>query len=201
MKLSSLVMVGVLVLAGVAHADKAEPLAAALTKLGTAAKCSDPASPLRPWCIAVDFAKGTAPALPTKALVGMTVELEDGKDYGDALINKVTFVAIAIGKDAKVKLTDVKATSADETKAVMEAVGAAAMVFKGKAEIAKLPKELSDYVKTLQGAYKTKKEKGAIVWKGANSSELRKVGKFYVVIETASRGNGVWVSILTDAWE
>jgi hypothetical protein len=176
MKLSSMVVVGVLVLAGVAHADKAEPLAAALTKLGTAAKCSDPASPLRPWCIAVDFAKGTA-------------------------INKVTFVAIAIGKDAKVKLTDVKATSADETKAVMEAVGAAAMVFKGKAEIAKLPKELSDYVKTLQGAYKTKKEKGAIVWKGANSSQLRKVGKFYVVIETASRGNGVWVSILTDAWE
>ena len=201
MKLVSLVLIGIVGLGGVARAEKVDPLTAALTKLGDAAKCSDAASLFRPWCIAVDFPKGTVPALPRKALVGMTVELEDGKDFHDALINRVTFVAIAVDKDGKVKLTDVKPTSADETKAMMEAVGAAALVFKGKAETAKLPKELSDYVKTLKGAYKTKKENGSITWKGANSSQLRKVGKFYVVIEKADKGNGIWASILTDTWE
>ncbi len=198
MKLIAMVTV-VAALGGVARADKADPLAATLTKLAAAAKCSDAASPMRPWCIAADFGKGTAPALPRKSLVGMTVELEDGKDVHDALINNVTFVAIAIDKDGKVKLTDVKATSPEETQAVMESVAAAAMVFKGKADTAKLPKELSDYVKTLKGAYKTKKEKGSIAWKGANASQLRKVGTFYVAIEKAD--NGIWASILTDSWE
>ena len=73
------------------------------------------------------------------------------------------------------------------------------MVFKAKAEMAMLPKELAAFVKTLKGAYKTKKENGSITWKGANSSQLRKVGNFYVVIEKAK--NGIWASILTDSWE
>jgi hypothetical protein len=67
MKRISMAVVGVVAFGGVARADKADPVAAALTKLGDAAKCSDPASPFRPWCIAVDFAKGTAPALPARS--------------------------------------------------------------------------------------------------------------------------------------
>jgi hypothetical protein len=195
------VVCGLLVLGGTARADKVDPIAAGLTKLGTAAKCTDKASPWRPWCIATDFAKGTAAALPKKALVGMTVELEDGKDFADALSQKVTFVALAIDKDGKVKLTDVKPESPEETKSVGEAVFNAAAVFKGKATTAKLPAELSGYVKTLKGAYATKKEGGSWMWKGKSTSQLRKVGNFWVIIERPDAGNGIWATILTDAWE
>ena len=65
-------------------------------------------------------------------------------------------------------------------------VGAAAIVFKAKPEMAMLPKELAAFVKTLKGAYKTKTENGSITWTGANSSQLRKVGSFYVAIEKAN---------------
>ena len=42
-------------------ADAKDPTLAALQ---TAAKCTDKASPWRPWCIAADFEKGTAAELP-----------------------------------------------------------------------------------------------------------------------------------------
>ena len=186
----------------VARAEKPDPIAQSLGQLATGAKCSDKASPYRPWCIATEALKtGTAPALPKKALVGMTVELEDGKDVADALTNKVTFVALAIDADGKVKLTDVKPESAAEQKSVGEAVFAAAAVFKGKAKTAKLPAELSGYVKTLKGAYATKKVGNAWTWKGKAESQLRKVGAFWVILERPDAGNGLWATILTDAWE
>ena len=84
-------------------------------------------------------------------------------------------------------------------KRITMVVGAAAIVFKAKPEMAMLPKELAAFVKTLKGAYKTKTENGSITWTGANSSQLRKVGSFYVAIEKAK--NGIWASILTDSWE
>lgn len=187
-----------------AHAEvtaKVDPLAATLTRLGEAANCTDKASPQRPWCIAAGFGKGAAGTLPKKALVGMTVELEDGKDVVDALTNSVTFVALAIDKDGKVKLTDIKPSGPEDARSVGEAVAAAAMVFKDKAKTAKLPKELSDFVKTLKGAYATKKASNAWTWTGKSASRLRKVGKFYVIIEQPESGNGLWATILTDAWE
>lgn len=201
MKTMGLVVVCVATL-GVAHAEKPDPIALSLGNLATAAKCADKASPYRPWCIATDaLKKGTAPALPKKALVGMTVELEDGKDVADALTNKVTFVALAIDADGKVKLTDVKPESADEQKAVAEAVFNTAAVFKGKAKTAKLPAELSGFVKTLKGAYATTKSGNAWTWKGKATSQLRKVGAFWVILERPDAGNGLWATILTDAWE
>jgi hypothetical protein len=198
------VIVGFLVVGGVARADKADkadPIAASLTKLAEAAKCSMKASPWRPWCIATDFAKGTAAPLPTKALVGMTVELEDGKDMTEALSQKVTFVALAIDKDGKVKLTDVKPENADESVTVGEAVIAATQVFKAREKTAKLPRTISTFVKTLKGAYATKKVAGSWTWEGKSTSQLRKVGTFWVIIERPAAANGIWATILTDAWE
>ncbi len=131
----------------------------------------------------------------------MTVALEAGKDTMAALSNKVTFVALAIDKDGKVKLTDVRPTSDGERAAVGEAVGAAATVFKAKAKLAKLPKDLSTYAKTLTGAYPTTKSGEAWTWQGKTVSMLRKVGAFWVVIEIPADHNGIFATILTDAWE
>ena len=182
---------------------RADPLVTRqLGELRSAAKCQDRASPWRPWCIATQWATGAAGVLPAgKVLVGMTVALEQGKPASDALSGQVTFVALAVGKDGKVKLTDVKPTNADEDKAVAEAILATSAVFKGRAATAKLPKELAGYVRTLQGSYAATKKDNAWTWTGASASQLRKVGKFWVVIEVPAAHNGVWATILTDAWE
>ncbi|HLL22516.1 MAG TPA: hypothetical protein VK427_10310, partial [Kofleriaceae bacterium] len=99
-----------------------------LETLAAAAKCDDKASPWRPWCIATKFEQGTAAALPSKNLVGLTVALETGKDVATALRDRVTFVALAVTRDgtlAKLKLTDVTPESEAERTQVAEAVAAA----------------------------------------------------------------------------
>src|SRR5450432_4084106 len=91
----------ILALAGSAYAggktdkkDKKDLVTAQLDELRAAAKCDDKASVWRPWCIAADWSKGTAGDLPKgKVLVGLTIELEQGKSASDALSNKVTLVA------------------------------------------------------------------------------------------------------------
>jgi hypothetical protein len=174
-----------------------------LEELATAAKCTDKASPWRPWCIATDFPTGKAAALPSKNLVGITVELEKGKDAADAIRDHVTFVTLAItksGKQTKVKLTDVKPENDDEKLSVGMAVGATSELLKGKKPTAKLPKELADYASSKTGEYVATQTKTGWTWEGANPSELRKVGKFWVLIETAKKGNGIWATVLTDAW-
>lgn len=177
-----------------------DPAEAPLAKLATAAKCSDKASPWRPWCIATDWAKGAAPDLPAgKVLVGLTIELENGKDFAQALSDRVSFSAFAIGRDGKVKLASVT-PSDDKEKAMMaEAVMNTAVVFKGKAKTAKLPKDLAGYLKTIAGAYKPTRTGGAWSWTGERASRARKVGDVWVVIE--SHPKGTFATILTESWE
>jgi hypothetical protein len=201
MRIIPAVVASMLVLGSTAFADR-DPIAASLTRLRDAAKCTMKASPWRSWCPATDFAKGTAPALPGKTLVGMTVELEDGKDIAqEALVNRVTFVVLAIDKDGKVKLTDVKPENDKEKVVVGEAIMAVNQVFKAREKTAKLPKEIAAHVKSLKGAYATKKENGSWTWTGTSVSQLRKVGDVWIAIERPAAGNGIWATVLTDAWE
>jgi hypothetical protein len=173
-----------------------------LAALKTAARCDDKASPWRPWCVAADFETGTAAELPKgKVLVGMTVELEEGKDAAAALSGKVSLTALAIDADGKVKVTMVKPENKQEEQAVAEAVFNTASVFKGKAATAKLPKELADYFKTLKGAYAATKSGSQWTWTGASAGKLRKVGSFWVAIEVPKANNGIFATILTDAWQ
>jgi hypothetical protein len=193
----------IFVAAGSARADRYDPIAASLGALRTAAKCDDKASPWRPWCIAVDYYSGKPADLPTKNLVGLTIELENGVDVAKALSDKVTLVSFAAtrdGKLVKVKLADIKPTNDDEIKSVAEGVMAVSLVFKGKAKVAELPKELASYVAGLTGSYEVTKGPLEWSWTGKNPSTARKVGAFWVVIEIASKGNGIWATILTDQW-
>ena len=136
-----------------------------------------------------------------KILVGLTVQVENGTDVRAALTKRVSFVALAIDADGKVKLTDVAASGSDEQKLVLEAVANVTTVFKGKARTAKLPHVLGDYLKTLGGAYATTKSGDQWTWQGKAASQLRKVGAFWVVLETPAANDGVFATILTDAWE
>ncbi len=78
------------ILADPAHDVATERLGA----LKTAARCDDATSPWRPWCVAAAYDTGTAAALPAgKVLVGLTIELETGKDVATALSDKVSFTA------------------------------------------------------------------------------------------------------------
>jgi len=195
-----------LALSSVASADKGDLVATQLTALRSAATCDtkDGAkpSPFRPWCVATDFAKGTSAPLPKgKILVGLTIELPADKDAADELIHGVTFAALAVDKDGKLKLTDVKSTSQEDTKTLGQAVFDVGAVFKGKAAVAKLPKELADFAKTLQGAYTATKAGAEWRWQGASAARMRKVGAFWVIIETPKAGNGIFATILTDQWQ
>lgn len=198
MKLAAL---GLVLSSSLAFADRlAEP--APLEELATAAKCSDKASPWRPWCVvAVDFAKGTGAALPSKNLVGFSVALENGKSVEKALSERVTFVTLGItknGKATKLRLSDINPENDDEKAAVAAAIAATTMVFKGKATTAKIPKALAEYASSRKGEYDATSSKTAWTWTGKNPSELRKVGKFWAMVETTH--NGVWATVLTDAW-
>ncbi len=185
----------------------AGPHAAQLAALAKAARCDDPASPMRVWCIAATgWATGTAAALPAgdAALPGLTVELEDGKPVGDALINAVTFSALALHADGDkemAKITMVKPENDEESKMTMQAVMAVTMVFKGKAATATLPPALAAYLSTLpaKADYELNKGDHGWSWSGASTAELRKVGDNWVAIETPTEGaTGIWVTIFTD---
>ncbi len=185
------------------HAKKmTDPLTGALANLATAAQCDNKASLWRPWCIAATgWSNGTAADLPVgKVLVGMTLEIQDGKDLKQALSDAVSLTAFAIGNDHAVKVTTVKPTSDAESRSVGEAVFDLAAVFKDKADVAKLPKDLASYVAGLKGAYPATKATNEWTWKGASAGRARKVGRWWVVIESPNAHNGFFVTILTDAW-
>jgi hypothetical protein len=178
-----------------------DPIADELAALKVAAKCSDKASVWRPWCIAADFETGTAAALPRgKVLVGMTIRLLKGKEV-DALTNGVTFTALAVAADGKVKLAQVVPSNKDEEKMTAEALFNAAAVFKGKAKKAKLHKDLVSFLKSMKGEYATTKAGKEWTWPGPAGSKLRKVGAFWVAIEVPEQKDGVMATILTADWE
>ena len=191
-------LVALVLVLGVVHPVHAGDDATALTALGRAAKCRDKASPLRPWCIATRWRHGK-PTRPTRTLIGLTVALEDGKDYADALSNKVTLVALAVQR-RKAKLFEIKPTEPGEEAMLGEAVAAIASVFKGKAKRAALPENLATYIRGRKATYPMARGRHDVYWRDPNRPRLRKVGAFWVAIEHPSENNGVWITILTDAW-
>ncbi len=182
-------------------APKVDVIATQLDGLKTAAKCADATSPWRPWCIATRFATGTVADLPKgKVLVGLSIRLEKGKDLADALSNRVTLAALAIDADGKVKLTDVTPSNDGESTMIGKAVFNASAVFKGKATSIDVPKELAGYIGTLKGAYAATRTATEWTWTGKSAMHLRKVDKFWVAIEVPDAQDGIFATILTDAW-
>jgi hypothetical protein len=179
---------------------KDDPTTSALALLKQAARCDDKTSPWRPWCIATEWSNGSN-QMPAKTLVGITIELEDGKDVKQALRDRVSFSALAVGADGKVKLTFITPTAKGEDVMLADALMQVSAVFKGKAKTARLPNSLAGHLGGMKGTYKPEKTKIGWTWQGASAAEIRKVGNFWVVIERPAKGNGIFATVLTDAWE
>jgi hypothetical protein len=196
-----LLVVFVVALAGPASADT-DVVTKQLTALSDAARCKDAASPFRPWCIVADFATGKAADLPKgKKLVGITIELAADADVKQALTDKVSPSVLVIDDAGMAKLSRIKGSNASENTMLGEAVASLATVFKHKAATAKLPADLTSYVKTLKAKYPTKKTAAEWTWTGESTARLRKVGDFWVAIEIPSDNKGIFASVFTDAWQ
>jgi len=194
------IALSLIALAGSASAD--DLVTKQLAALGDAANCKDASSPFRPWCIAADFANGKLADLPKgKTLVGITIELETGKDAKAALTDKVMPAALVIDDKGMVKITDITPSNDGEKQMLAEAVFNLAAVFKDKSATAKLPKDLASYIKTMKAKYKPSKSSTEWTWQGESAARLRKVGKFWVSVEVPAKNNGIWASVFTDAWE
>ena len=202
MKVIVMASLAALVVSSAVEARKLDVVGRELTRLGKAAKCADKTSPWRPWCIAVDFRKGTAAELPKgKTLLGLTIAIGYDKDDGAALSDRVSLSVLAVGATGKVKETAITPSTAEEEKPIAEAVFNVAAVFKDRAKTAKVPNDLAGYIKTITPAYETTKSGDEWTWKGKTYSEARKVGAYWVVVEHADPDDGLFISIFTDAWE
>jgi hypothetical protein len=194
-----LVFAALLALTGVARADRvaSDPF----QDLGSAAKCTDPASPLRAWCIAADFRKGVAAPLPKRNLIGISLNVPAGVDVTTALRGGVTLAALAItrdGKVAKLTLTDVAPKTDDEGTARDAALAMTTLLFNGEAKKTYLPAAVVKHLEALSGKYEAAKGATGWTWQGAAASELRKVGAYWVLVERAPKG--MYATILTDQW-
>ena len=184
----------------------ADPRDAPLAELAKAVGCPSDSAPQRVWCVATDgWAKGTAAALADgdHVLLGLTIELQQGKSVDDAIQKKVSVSALALRvKKGKVlaRLTNVMPESAAEEQMVGEAVFGLAAYFKRRAETATAPKDLYDYVQTLPPKADHAAKPGKLGWtfSGASAAELRRVGDDWVVIEVPAKKDGVWVTIFTE---
>ena len=196
-----LLVIFVVALARPAAADT-DIVAKQLAALGEAASCKDAASPFRPWCIVADFATGKAADLPKgKKLVGITIELAVGADTKQALTDKVSPSVLVIDDAGMAKLSRIKGSNDSEKTMLGEAVASLSALFKHKSTTAKLPADLTSYVKTLKAKYPTKKTANEWTWAGESAGRLRKVGDFWVAIEIPSTNEGIFASVFTEAWQ
>jgi hypothetical protein len=188
-----------------------DPTMRILGDLHVAAGCDDPASPQRVWCIAADgWATGTPGKLPMgKVLIGVTINRTvDATGPWDLNADPtIGLAALAVRHDGaanELRLTDVTPSDDDEKLMLLQTVGNVAAVLKNRQKLVKVPKDLATYLRSLgkkSGHFATKGATGW-TWTGESAGELRKVGKFWVVIETPKTGaDGRFITILTEKWK
>jgi hypothetical protein len=187
-------------------ARAAEPVSqeALLAQLHTAAGCPSETAPQRVWCVAADgFATGTRGTLPTTAqpLLGVTVEVEPGRSASDmwATISLSDLAIRGTEGHWTGKITTVRPSDPSEEKAVASAVMGIAAVLKGKAASAPIEKGLFGYLASLPASYPLTEAPNGWTLPGASTAELRRVGDYWVAIESPTAGRpGIFVSIFTD---
>jgi hypothetical protein len=191
-------------------AAAADPSAALLAELGAVAGCPSRDSPHRTWCIAVDgWASGTAPDLPAgdHVWLGLTAAIASGQPVTHALSDHVSLGALAVrneGGSAAALITSIKPENDEESRMMAEAIFNLALLFKGRAQTVPVPNDLLQYAGTLPAKASHPVTIGARGWRfaGEASAEVRRVGDFWVAIETPREGPpGVFVSIYTDRLE
>ena len=191
-----------------------DPTANLLDELSTAARCTEKASPFRPWCIAADgWATGTAAKLPVgKVLVGITIRrtLAATAPWDLSTDATIGFAALVVRRDGpalELRVTDINPTKDDEKPQIASALANVSTVLKGKGSTVKVPPPLAAYLKSLSKKSGHFATKGAAGWtwnagKDMPLGELRKVGKYWVAIETPTTGaDGRFISVFTEKWK
>ncbi len=191
-----------------------DPTAVLLGDLSTAARCNEKASPFRPWCIAADgWASGTVVKPPVgKVLVGITIRRTTAATApwdlaADPTIGLAALVVRRDGPAVELRLADINPTKDDEKPQIADALANVSTVLKGKGSTVKVPPPLAAYLKSLSKKSGHVATKGATGWtwsagKDMPLGELRKVGKFWVVIETPTAGaEGRFITVLTEKWK
>ena len=184
---------------------------AILADLHTAAACDQPRSPLRHWCLAADgWATGTPAALPTgKVLIGVTLTREVASvaplDVRDEAISRfVTLTLRRNGADVEAKLAGIDPGDDSDRRMLRDATTKLLAVLQGKSKVARLPRDLDAFTKSgadREGHAVTKGPRGW-TWTAGSATELRKVGKYWVAIETSISGRDTrFITILTEKWK
>ncbi|MBK9035361.1 MAG: hypothetical protein IPL61_29590 [Myxococcales bacterium] len=184
---------------------KPDPTRLALAELQGAAGCDDKASPRRAWCVAADgWVHGTAAKLPMgKVLIGITVQRPAAATGPWDLATEPTIGLVALtvwhdGPANELRLTTLTPQH------LPEVVAEVAAVLTGKKRSVKVPAELRTTLKSLakKNGYRASKGASGWMWMGDNGSELRKVGKHWVVIEGPANGSDDrTITILTEQWK
>ncbi len=184
---------------------------AILSDLHVAAQCDDRRSPRRHWCVAADgWATGTPAPLPIgKVLVGLTFTREVATiapiDFaGEDTYRFATLTLRRVGDNVEAKLAGVDPGDDDDKRMLKAAAAKLTAVFQGKTKVARLPRALSEFTKSgadRPGHVITKGASGW-TWTAGSATELRKVGKYWVVIETSVSGRDTrFITVLTEQWK
>ncbi len=187
-----------------------DPTMRVLADLHVAAGCDDKASAQRAWCIAADgWATGTPGKLPMgKVLLGLTIQHSASSTgtWDLAADPTIGLAALAVRHDGpanELKLYAITPSTDAEKVAMAQTVGNLATALKGKGKSVKVPKALATHLRSLgkkSGHFATKGATGW-TWTGDSAGELRKVGAYWVVIETPKSGDGRFITILTEKWK
>lgn len=187
-----------------------DPTMRVLADLHVAAGCDEKASPHRLWCLAADgWATGTPAKLPMgKVLIGVTISRAASATgaWDLAADPSIGLSALAVRHDGaanELKLYAITPSNDAEKLANAQTLANVAAALKGKGKTVKVPKDLATYLKSLgakSGYFATKGATGW-TWPGDSAGELRKVGKYWVVVETPKTGDARFITILTEKWK
>jgi hypothetical protein len=207
-----IVIAAAVLIPAIAIAKQMDPVQYAIEQLHDGARCDDKTAPLRYWCVADGFRDATTAPLPTRTLVGFTIELGPNADARDALANNVTLSALAIGADHKVNLVAITPANDAERAAIAGANASIAHVLARDGNAAPLPPAIARRVAGLTGKYEPVASSAGWQWTAKNSVELAAVGPLWVAVELGPRPpiphgarhqpfGTIWISVLTDAWK
>jgi len=185
-------------------------VAAALTSVREAARCSDTAtpSPLRPWCLgAVGWDLAVAGDVPEgdHVLLGLRVHLAPTIPAGDALLQNVGVAAVATrrtGDTVLAALTDITPDDESEQRVLAAATFSLSAFFKGMAPVAEIDPSLTGFTASLPGMADHAAVRGARGWQwqgAALGAELRRSGDTWIAVERPDPPSGaVTLTILTE---
>jgi hypothetical protein len=180
-----------------------------LAKLGQGAGCPQ-GGELSHWCIAADgWAGGAAGEIPAgeHLYYGFTVAIVADEPVEQALNEEVTLAAMGLKNDGGKRfgiVTDVLPQSQDQQLAIGRSAGEVARVLHGEAERAHIDPLVHEDFKVLPQYAKYPLTDEHLGWRIGNAArgELRRIGEYWVVLESPTEGPpGIFVSIFTDEFE